>query len=342
MQNRRRSLRALFALAIGVAAIQAITASAANAQPCLIFVHGKQTDTNTFTSYTSARNYWVNGSRDFVRTATKNFATPYYVVGYNGTRPYWEAQAAGEVANEIVNATNGIADGGGHRCTKTFAQGGTFWVVAHSMGGAVMDFILGNDDASDPNFNMTGPFSTATPRISLVITTGGAHRGSQGADAVCGGSNFLCNFIAGFIQNCDDATNWLRSADSVQVKTFASAPAKLIYLSGGYEAIFGSSACLNGEDDGVVQYASIFACNGSATASYDNGNVCGNSSKQESANFRNLDGCHENHSDERDDSDSDVRKAIPGGIWNCGTTPCAPNTTVQSAMTTAQMISILY
>ncbi|HXU31483.1 MAG TPA: hypothetical protein VN851_12965 [Thermoanaerobaculia bacterium] len=341
MQNRRIRT-ALFALAIGVAAIFVSATSAANAQPCLIFVHGKQTDTNTFTSYTSARNYWVNGSHDFVRTATKSFATPYYVVGYNGTRPYWEAQAAGEVANEIVNATNGIADGGGHRCTKTFAQGGTFLVVAHSMGGAVMDFILGNDDASDPNFNMTGPFDVASQRISFVITTGGAHRGSQGADAVCGGSNFLCNFIAGFIQNCDDATNWLRSADAVQVKTFSNAPSKLIYLSGGYEAIFGSSACLNGEDDGVVQYASIFACNGSATASYDNTNVCGNSAKQESANFRNLDGCHENHSDERDDSDSDVRKAIPGGIWNCGTTPCAPNTTVQSAMTTAQFISILY
>src|SRR5262245_42382460 len=206
MTGRRLMVLVFFVLAALAAVRQA------SAQPCLIFVHGKQTDTNTFTSYTSARNYWVNGSHDFVKTATKNFATPYYVVGYNGTRPYWEPQSAGEVANEIVNATNGGADGGGHRCTRTFAQGGTFWVIAHSMGGTVMDYILGNNDASDPNFNFNGPYDQVAQRISMVITTGGAHRGSQGADAVCGNSGFLCNFLAIFIQSCDDATYWLRTS----------------------------------------------------------------------------------------------------------------------------------
>ena len=92
-----------------------------------------------------------------------------------------------------------------------------------------------------------------------------------------------------------DRPYWLRSSDDVQVRTYANAPAKTIYLTGGYKAIFGASACLNGEDDGVVQYASIYACNGSATASYDNTNVCGNTSKQESSGFRNLDASHENH-----------------------------------------------
>ncbi len=313
-----------------------------HAQPCLIFVHGKQTNTNTYTSYASARNYWISGSRDFIQSATKNFATPYYVVGYNGTRPYWEAQSAGEVANEIVNATNGLPDGGGRTCTRTFAQGGTFIVVAHSMGGAVMDWILGNNDASDPNFNLNGPYDQVAARISFVIAASGAHRGSQGADAVCGSGSLLCNFIAIFIQSCDDATNWLRSADSVQVKTFSNAPARTVYLTGGYEAIFGASACLNGEDDGVVQYASIYACNGSATASYSNSNVCGNTAKQETSGFVNLDGAHENHDDIRNDVDRDVRKAIPGGIWTCSGSPCAPNTTVQSAMSTAQFVALLY
>lgn len=317
-------------------------AQSASAQPCLIFVHGKQTNTNTYTTYSSARNYWVNGSNDFVRVATKSFATSFYVVGYNGTRPYWEPQSAGEVANEIVNATNGGADGGGNRCRLTYAQGGTFWVVAHSMGGTLMDWILGNNDASDPNFNYNGPYDQVAQRVSMVITTGGAHRGSQGADAVCLQSNPLCSFIAIFIQSCDDATYWLRTSDDVQVRNFANAPAKTVHLTGGYEAIFGASACLAGEDDGVVQYASIFACNGSATASYDNSNVCNNSNKQEATGFRNLDAAHENHSDERDNSDSDVRKQIPGGIWNCSGVPCAPNTTVQSSMTTARFVSILY
>jgi hypothetical protein len=336
MRGSRFAVSAVLALAFFALAGQAL------AQPCLIFVHGKQTNTNTYTSYSSARNYWVNGSNDFIRTSTKEFATPYYVVGYNGTRPYWEPQSAGEVANEIVNATNGGADAGGRRCTRTFAQGGTFWVIAHSMGNTVMDYILGNNDASDPNFNSNGPYDQAAARISLVISTGGAHRGSQGADAVCGNNNLFCNFIAIFIQSCDNATYWLRSSDDVQVRTYSNAPAKTVWLTGGYEAIFGASACLSGEDDGVVQYASIFACGGSATASYDNSNVCNNSNKQEASGFRNLDASHENHSDERDASDSDVRKAIPDGNWLCNGVKCAPNTTVQSSMTTARYITLLY
>ncbi len=312
------------------------------AQPCLIIVHGKQTDTNTFTNWNAARNYWIDGSRDFVKTATKNFQASYYVVGYNGTDPYWGSGAAGHVAQEIVDATNGLADGGGNRCARTWSQGGTFWVIAHSMGATVLDFILGNNDTSDPNFNFNGPYDQVAGRISLVISVGGAHRGSQGADAVCGGSSGFCNFIASFIQDCDTATWWLRSADDVQVRLYSSAPARNVYLTGGYEAIFGASACLSGEDDGIVQYASIFACNGSATTGYDNSNVCGNSSKQEASGFRNLDGSHENHDDERDDTDRDDRRQVPDGIWLCGGSPCSPNTKVQGSMSTAQFVSILY
>lgn len=330
------------AIATGIALAALAVGSSAWAQPCLIFVHGKQTDTNTFTNWTAARNYWKNGSRDFVKTATKNFATSYYVVGYNGTNAYWDTGAAGEVANEIVNATNGGADGGGNRCARTYAQGGTFWVIGHSMAGPIMDYILGNNDPSDPNYNFNGPYDQVAQRLSMVITLGGAHRGSQGADAVCGNGNFFCNFIASFIQSCDTATYWLRSADDVQVRTYANAPARNIYLTGGYEAIFGASVCLSGEDDGIVQHASQYACNGSATTGYDNSNVCNNSNKQESSGFLNLDSAHENHSDERDDSDRDTRRQIPGGIWMCGSSPCAPNTQVQSAMSAAQFVAILY
>jgi hypothetical protein len=333
----RTLLAAGAALALALAAVPEATA-----QPCFVFVHGKQTNTDTFTSATAARNYWVNGTRDFIRTATRNFAASSYVVGYNGTRPYWEPQAAGEVAAEIVNATNGGADSGGRRCARTWAAGGTFWVVAHSMGGPVMDFILGNNDASDPNFNMNGPYDQVAQRVSLAITLSGAHRGSEGADAVCFDSGIFCSFLAQFIQSCDDATWWLRSSDDVQVKTYSNPPARNVYLTGGYEAIFGASACLSGEDDGVVQYASMYACGGSATAGYDNSNVCGNGFKQEASGFLNLDGAHENHSDIRDDSDSDTRRQVPGGIWTCNGSPCAPNTVVQSSMTSARLVSILW
>jgi hypothetical protein len=335
-----RSVKAIKALSGLLLFVAAIPASAA---PCLIFVHGKQTDTNTYTSYTSARNYWKKDSSDFVLTATKNFATSYYVVGYNGTQRYYEPQSAGEVANEIVSATNGIADGGGKKCATTYANGGTFWVIAHSMGGTIMDYILGNNDSSDPNYNFGGaPFNTVAARISRVIAVGGAHRGSQGADAVCGDSSGGCNFMAWWVASCDNATYWLRSADDVQVRTYSNAPAKTVYLTGGYEAIFGASACLSGEDDGIVQYASIFACNGSAGTSYDNYNACGNTSKQESSGFKNLDAAHENHDDERNAVDSDYRRAIPDGVWTCSGSPCAPNTLVQTSMTTAKFITLLY
>src|SRR4051794_13004554 len=60
MRFRRLTVPILAALALLAVAAEA------GAQPCLIFVHGKQTDTNTFTSYTAARNYWVNGTHDFV------------------------------------------------------------------------------------------------------------------------------------------------------------------------------------------------------------------------------------------------------------------------------------
>ena len=199
-------------------------ALSASAYPCLIFVHGKRTNTDTFTNWNDARDYWKSGSRDLVREATKNFAASYYVVGYNGSQAYWDAQAAGEVANEIVNASNGGNDGGGNHCARTYAEGGTFWVVGHSMAGSVIDYILGNDDPSDPNYNLNGPYDVAAARLSLAITIAGTHRGSQGADLVCGGGNPFCSFFAGFVQDCDTATYWLRSSDDVQVRSFANSP----------------------------------------------------------------------------------------------------------------------
>src|SRR6185503_12151794 len=116
--RRRLPVVALSTLLVTLAA-----ARIASAQPCLIFVHGKRTNTDTYTNWNAARSYWQNGSNDFVRTATNNFTASAYVIGYNGSQAYWNAQAAGEVANEIVNATNGGDDGGGNHCARTYAEG---------------------------------------------------------------------------------------------------------------------------------------------------------------------------------------------------------------------------
>jgi hypothetical protein len=310
--------------------------------PCLIFVHGKRTNTDTYTDWNPARAYWVDGSNDFVKAATRNFTTPYYVVGYNGSQPYWEAQSAGEVATEIVNATNGGNDGGNNHCTRTYADGGTFWVVGHSMGGSVIDYILGNANPTDPNYNLNGPYDQAAQRIALAITVAGTHRGSQGADFVCGEGNPFCSFFSQFIQSCDAATFWLRSSDDVQVRAFTSPPAKTVWLTGGFAAIIGASACLAGEDDGVVQHASTYACNGSATQGYSNDDLCDNNNKQKVSGFRNLDTAHENHDQSRNDSDRDNRNAIPDGIWICNGVPCAPNSTAVDHMSSGQFIGVLY
>jgi hypothetical protein len=310
--------------------------------PCLIFVHGKRTDTGTFTNWNEARDYWINGSSDFIRTATKNFTASYYVVNYNGTEAYWDTDSAGLVTRQIINATQGGADNGGNHCARSFADGGTFWLVGHSMAGSIFDYILGNADPSDPNYDANGSYDVVAKRISLAITLGGTHRGSQGADYVCGNGNPLCSFAAQFIQSCDTATYWLRSSDDVQVRQFAGSPAKTIWLTGGYAAIFGASVCLAGEDDGIVQAASIFACDGDATASYTNDTICNNGHKQESSGFKNLDTAHENHDQERDDSTYDNRQAIPDGVWICNGFECSPGSTVQNAESTAAFVATLY
>src|SRR4030095_4701029 len=61
-----------------------------------------------------------------------------------------------------------------------------------------------------------------------------------------------------------------------------------------------------------------------------------------SAGCHNRDTCHENHDQERNDTDRDNRDAIPTGLWTCGGAPCPAGTTVQNNLSTAQMVSRLY
>lgn len=338
MRSLRGSPRcALLATGLALGLLAASAAEAAD--PCLIFVHGKR-DGATGPDHAGAVNYFQSGGDDFIETATQGFTLPHYVAAYHGDRPYWEPQAAGLVASEIVNAANGQPDPGGNSCPSA-ASGGTFWVVAHSMGGNVMDFILGNANPTDPNYNANGPYDVAAGHLSLVVSLSGSHRGSELADAACGESSFFCNVGGFFIQGCTDANFWLRSDEAVQVRGLAGPPARNVYLTGGYEAIPVASLCLSGEDDGVVQHASQYACSGSATASYDNGDVCGPGSKQEIAGFLNLDASHENHDDTRNDADRDVRRTIPDGAWYCGAIPCAADTEVQSSMSAAQLVALV-
>ena len=337
-----RVVSRLLILAILVGLVPTVAAAA----PCLIFVHGMQQTSETYTDWSKARNYWKNndgqGPRDFIEAATKSFQVPYYVVGYDGTKAYWRPIAAGHVAEEIVNATSGGADDGGNRCT-----GATYYiVVAHSMGGAVMDFILGNSTVGDPNYNLNGgPFDQVAANVSWVVTVSGAHRGSRGADAVCGEhSNPLCNWLGPHIRECNLATQWLRSDESVQVKNFSNPPDRNIYLIGGYKWYYTTEACMPwGENDGTVQYASIFACSGSTTTGYYNSDVCGNSSKQEASGFFNIDAGYENHEEIANDGNRNERRTVPDTVyWLCGGTPCAGNVLATSSRSSGQQVGKLY
>lgn len=327
---------------LGLAVLVGFMPTAADAAPCLIFVHGMQQDSGTYTDWNKARDYWKSGSRDFIKEATRNFTSPYYVVGYDGTKAYWRPVAAGHVAEEIVNAANGGADDGGNRCT-----GATYYlVIAHSMGGAVMDFILGNATPGDLNYNLNGgPFDQVAAKISYVITVSGAHRGSVGADAVCGEHpNPVCNWIGPWIRDCNLATSWLRSDDSVQVKNFANAPDRNIYLIAGYKWSFSTYLCMpSGENDSTVQYASMFACSGNASTAYNNGNVCNNSSKQESSGFFNIDAGYENHSEIATDANRNERRTVPDTVyWLCNGSPCPGNVLAVSSRSSAQQVSKIY
>jgi hypothetical protein len=322
---------------------------------CLIFVHGsREADSaagyNWSTDWQAARNYWreknfpyqlLGDNQDFIRAATNVSQRSFYVVRYNGAAAWWGDEAAGHVAREIVRATDGLADGGGNQCRRTAANGGAFWVITHSGGANVLDYILGNSRSSDPHYNDNGPFDQAAGRISGVISVGGAHRGTPAADIICNRQDIRCPQLG---KNCTSARTWLQTADAFQVHQDSSSPSKIVWLTGGYKSVGPCPGALPGEDDAVLSYASQFACSGSAFGSYNNSNVCGNSAKQESSNFRNLDAAYENHDDEKNNNNTlfdRARRSIPGGVWTCNNQPCAANVRVQDDLSTAAFVDRL-
>lgn len=309
---------------------------------CYIFVHGRQETNQSYYDWNVARNYWrsSNGGTDTIGTILNSSdRRSYYVVNYNGTAAWFDSTAGGQVAWQIVNATNGGADNGGGRCAYSYAQGGRFVVIAHSMGATIMDAILGNATPGDPNYNYMGyPLSTVAQRISYVISLSGAHRGSQLADAVCQGRSSICGLIGSY-WTCDAATDWLQTRDDRNVWYYSNAPARTVWLIGGYRTMWSQDFCLSGQNDGVVQYASQFACNGLATTPYGNAAYpCGNSSKQKLFGFRNWDAAYENHTGCKDCSQWSERIAIYDGSWYYGSTLVSPGTTLWGSYATCGML----
>ena len=318
---------------------------------CYIMIHGRQDVTDSYTSYQAARNYWVgqntnmfnmgSGSTyDGVQAVTKNFAHKYYVVGYDGTKGY--QTAAVQVAKHLGNALQldskntfyssttgwsgghafgGGKDGGGNSC----AGATRYILVAHSMGGTILDFILGNARTTDPNYNFQGaPFGAIGAKLvstgSVAYTLSSPHRGAQAADAIEGKDSWFANLIASFISKSTDSTVWLQTAANRQVAAYSANPIIPINLLAGHESM-ASSIAINGDDDGVISTNSSFACSGDPLASRSVDGICSNGAKMKLAGFYNRSSADENHSDVRNGSDTDKR-VYPADGKKCVSRTC--------------------
>ncbi len=346
------------AIWLGVVAAAMLLPQAAWATKCFIFVHGHY-GTKTTVSYSEARAYWYNDDSwpmddtDFADIVTSggsgsngwdacgNADNKCFFVGYNSQLYYWDA--AKEAAAQINTALAGGADKGGNTCPAwTSGTAHRYYVVSHSMGGQVMDFILGNANTTDPYYNYgSAPFSTIKQKLNGGnMSFQGAHRGTTGADGVCGHASWALNLIGGLMGDCDLGTQSLQTADAWRNAHYSS-PSVTSYLVGGWEMIWGNGGFLYGEDDGLIEYASSFACNaayGSAWGNFSQSNICLNTAKWKSAGFKNGDQSAEDHDEGRNGDDPDVRKAATGGLWGTSTT----GTQVRSSMSNAEMVRCVW
>jgi hypothetical protein len=271
-----------------------------------------------------------------VKTGSQGSSDNWTVVNWNALYAHWDA--AVEVAGKLNTILNGGNDGGGKNCGAETSK----IIVAHSMGGVVMDFIMGNAKPGDPNYNYAGAnFANVFAKTNRVITIQSPHNGTDSANAVCGGSSWGCNTLAYFVASCDTGTASLQTLSSWQVATYANYPAVGTYMIGSYEAML-SSSCLNGEDDGVVAHSNAYACPlANALTSYSTSGIC--AAKQESANFWNGDQSHEDHDDGRNDYDQDDRLAISdthGGDWWSGNS--STGTEISGSMSSTEIIRCIW
>lgn len=294
----------------------------------------------------------LSDSESLIPWATNNQAVPHFVVRWDGAAKWWDEEASGRVAEQIIRATNGEWDEPGDlehrsRCASAYPDG-RFWVVAHSGAANVIDFILGNASSSDLYYNYNGAFDVVAERVERVISVGGAHRGTVIADQICEGETYLgaTSYFCGIVDRglCTEARQWLQTDSAYQVGTYSSAPARPVWLTGGYSG--GGSTCsawLHGQDDGVLAFSSQYACS-DISASFDMSNVCGNGAKMGNLNLLNLDAGEENHAEEKNNEttfNDRSRKAIPDSPWLCSGTSCASNSTVCSDLSFANLLGYL-
>jgi hypothetical protein len=255
-----------------------LTASAfapgrAHAADCFILVHGNRS-TDTSLNPSDVVNYWPDFA-DSVTGGTANYAYVYWNSKNADAIPFWHPDAAGAVASQLIDITDGDTDGISH--ARQCASTDTFYIVAHSQGAQVLTYMNGNAYSGAPNLDTVidamdlgdigtadeyyAPFSTALGRVTAIFTVGGAINGTEGMDDVCDGgwdSWFAGLFGATCVPSLQTFTSYNPSSFT------GSTLYRPMYAIGGYANGI-TSPMLTGEDDTIVNLASQMNCAGSAT-----------------------------------------------------------------------------
>jgi hypothetical protein len=176
--------------------------SVASAQRCFVaFVHGHGPNYLGASQQTIESGYWSD-SADPVYGGISWSSFDYYsagrlgcttfLVGYDGTAYFWDGGAAGAVADQINGfiSNNGIGN----------QQGDQLIIVAHSMGGLVVRWIMNNGVPGSPYYNYAGHnYANIVNHAHHFITVQSPHSGVETADALYGQSDTTYGNVVGAV-----------------------------------------------------------------------------------------------------------------------------------------------
>lgn len=318
---------------------------------CYVLIHGQgPKKTNYADQIGAAKSYWSKnrqgsfyadltdrtsqaGALDpsapgFVDTLTANGDRVYFV-GYNSHDDIRQSAltAASQIASAISSVDHlpdvtyeSVIGGDGCRGAEKIV------LVGHSMGGMVIDYILGNADANRRNY--ANIFKQVTNSVDQAITVQTPHRGSEVANAKCDWTFDPIVYI--FSGECDDGSWDLQTSE--EMKTKIGPLARPTWAIGSHQGMctekagfeFCSNDSLDEQNDGAVEYTSAFACTGeNPNDDEDEGfgqtstHVCSNSQKVISGLF-NFDASDENHDSGRNGQHPRARRYfnIPDSLWS--------------------------
>lgn len=271
-------------VALGAGMLVALPAAEAMAQtaPCYVaYIHGSGTDLQYATDYEGFDNWiptnagegggWIEREwtpdRSPANTTVNSFtyyssrqydparACAAFRVGYDGLDYWWEANAAGKVAEQLNQFI-----------TSWSIPDGQLTIITHSMGGIVGRWILNNGVNNAPFFNYNGDYATIARKAKALITVMAPHSGTQVADAIYGEADHFISDGEAYIalvfggQDRSNARNSMRRAYMHDAATWMGDAGRstTLYTVGGDSV--DDDAGEGMEDDGNLQLAWQAVC----------------------------------------------------------------------------------